>query len=537
MFDDAPIDQAVEGIVNGIFFNQGHVCCAGSRLLVQESIADEVLDRLKRRLGTLRVGDPLDKNTDIGAINSAEQLERITELVDAGDAEGAERWQPACELPDARASGSRRRSSPTWPRRTASPARRSSGRCCRCSRSARRTRRSRRPTTRRTACRPASGPRRARASSWMAERLRAGVVWANTFNRFDPTVAVRRLQGVGLRPRGRPARPRRLPRPESERRADDDRARRPQDLQALRRRQVPALGVAAASYEVTDAKGRFLANAAHASRKDARDAVVAARGAFAGWSGATAYNRGQVLYRVAEMLEGRRDAVRRRGRRRRGRSRPCRGRAGRRRHRPLGLVRRLDRQVRPGRRRRQPGRRARTSTSRCPSRPAWSPSSRPQESSLLGLVSVVAPVIVERQHRASSWPRESRPLPAVTLAEVLATSDLPGGVVNVLTGHVGRARRRGWPRTWTSTRIDLTGVGDRRARARPRDRGGRERQAGAARARAPSPTGPPTPDPRPHPRLHRDEDRLAPDRRLISGRQARPLRETPRDLRGRAYAA
>ena len=99
VFDDAPIDQAVEGIVSGIFFNQGHVCCAGSRLLVQESVAEEVLTRLKRRMGTLRVGDPLDKNTDIGAINSREQLDRIRELSDIGEAEGAERWAPACELP------------------------------------------------------------------------------------------------------------------------------------------------------------------------------------------------------------------------------------------------------------------------------------------------------------------------------------------------------------------------------------------------------------------------------------------------------
>ncbi|MFD4611270.1 MULTISPECIES: aldehyde dehydrogenase family protein [unclassified Streptomyces] len=100
VFDDAPIDQAVEGIVNGIFFNQGQVCCAGSRLLVQESIHDELLDSLKRRLSTLRLGDPLDKNTDIGAINSAEQLARITTLADKGEAEGAERWSPACELPE-----------------------------------------------------------------------------------------------------------------------------------------------------------------------------------------------------------------------------------------------------------------------------------------------------------------------------------------------------------------------------------------------------------------------------------------------------
>jgi aldehyde dehydrogenase (NAD+) len=100
VFDDAPIDQAVEGIVNGIFFNQGHVCCAGSRLLVQESIRDELLESLKRRMATLRVGDPLDKNTDIGAINSAEQLDRIRTLTEAGSAEGAERWSPPCELPD-----------------------------------------------------------------------------------------------------------------------------------------------------------------------------------------------------------------------------------------------------------------------------------------------------------------------------------------------------------------------------------------------------------------------------------------------------
>ncbi|MFI9112074.1 aldehyde dehydrogenase family protein [Streptomyces venezuelae] len=101
VFDDAPVDQAVEGIVNGIFFNQGQVCCAGSRLLVQESIQDELLDSLKRRLSTLRLGDPLDKNTDIGAINSSEQLARITSLVEQGEAEGAERWTAACDIPDA----------------------------------------------------------------------------------------------------------------------------------------------------------------------------------------------------------------------------------------------------------------------------------------------------------------------------------------------------------------------------------------------------------------------------------------------------
>ncbi|MCZ2823725.1 MULTISPECIES: aldehyde dehydrogenase family protein [unclassified Modestobacter] len=100
VFDDAPIDQAVEGIVRGIFFNQGHVCCAGSRLLVQESVHDEVVASLQRRIGTLRVGDPMDKNTDLGAINSAEQLARIRELTAFGETEGATCWQPDGDLPD-----------------------------------------------------------------------------------------------------------------------------------------------------------------------------------------------------------------------------------------------------------------------------------------------------------------------------------------------------------------------------------------------------------------------------------------------------
>src|SRR5690554_5412055 len=100
VFDDAPIDAAIEGIVNGIFFNQGHVCCAGSRLLVQENIHDDVIAKLKSRMATLRVGDPLDKNTDVGAINSAAQFKRIQDLIDVGVAEGAELHQAACALPN-----------------------------------------------------------------------------------------------------------------------------------------------------------------------------------------------------------------------------------------------------------------------------------------------------------------------------------------------------------------------------------------------------------------------------------------------------
>ncbi len=132
VFEDAPLDQAVEGIVNGIYFNQGHVCCAGSRLLVQESIAEPLVDKLKRRMATLRVGDPLDKNTDVGAINSRAQLDRITELVASGRGRRRRGLAGAVRAARSGASGSGRRSSPTSPSRTGSPRRRSSGRCCRC---------------------------------------------------------------------------------------------------------------------------------------------------------------------------------------------------------------------------------------------------------------------------------------------------------------------------------------------------------------------------------------------------------------------
>ena len=131
VFDDAPLDQAVEGIVNGIYFNQGEVCCAGSRLLAQESIVEPLIDKLKDRLSTIRVGDPLDKNTDVGAINSKSQLEKITELVASGVPRAPRCISPRATSRNA-ATSSVRRCSRTSPRAIASRARRSSGRCCRC---------------------------------------------------------------------------------------------------------------------------------------------------------------------------------------------------------------------------------------------------------------------------------------------------------------------------------------------------------------------------------------------------------------------
>ncbi|MEU6545421.1 aldehyde dehydrogenase family protein [Streptomyces sp. NPDC046859] len=186
VFDDAPIDQAVEGIVNGIFFNQGQVCCAGSRLLVQESIQDELLDSLKRRLSTLRLGDPLDKNTDIGAINSEEQLSRITALVERGEAEGAERWSPACDLPESgywfaptlftnvTQAHTVARDEIFGPVLSVLTFR----------------------TPDEAVAKANNTPYGLSAGIWtekgsrilaVANKLRAGVVWSNTFNKFDPT--------------------------------------------------------------------------------------------------------------------------------------------------------------------------------------------------------------------------------------------------------------------------------------------------------------------------------------------------------------
>jgi acyl-CoA reductase-like NAD-dependent aldehyde dehydrogenase len=186
IFDDAPIDQAVEGIVNGIFFNQGQVCCAGSRLLVQESVHDEVVRRLQRRLGTLRVGDPMDKNTDLGAINSKAQLERITTLVDAGIAEGANAWSPECTFP-----GTGFWFPPTVLTGVAQTHRVATEEIFGPVLSVLtfRTPQEAVAKANNTAYGLSAGVWTEKGSRilWMADQLRAGVVWANTFNRFDPT--------------------------------------------------------------------------------------------------------------------------------------------------------------------------------------------------------------------------------------------------------------------------------------------------------------------------------------------------------------
>jgi aldehyde dehydrogenase (NAD+) len=186
VFDDCALDQAVEGIVNGIYFNQGHVCCAGSRLFAQESIYEPLVDKLKRRLETLRVGDPLDKNTDVGAINSSMQLERIKELVESGRQEGAEIYQPPCRLPE----------KGYWFSPTVFTNVAQSYRIAQeeifgpvLSVLTFRTPEEAIEKANNTPYGLSAGVWTEKGSRilWMAQRLRAGVVWANTFNRFDPT--------------------------------------------------------------------------------------------------------------------------------------------------------------------------------------------------------------------------------------------------------------------------------------------------------------------------------------------------------------
>jgi aldehyde dehydrogenase (NAD+) len=185
IFEDAPIDQAIEGVVNGIFFNQGHVCCAGSRLFVQENIHDRFVDKLKRRLATLRVGDPLDKNTDVGAINSREQLDRISELVEAGREEGAEMFQPDCDLP----------TRGFWFRPTLFTGVSQSHRIAQeeifgpvLSIMSFRTPDEAVEKANNTPYGLSAGVWTSKGSRilWMADRMQAGVVWANTYNKFDP---------------------------------------------------------------------------------------------------------------------------------------------------------------------------------------------------------------------------------------------------------------------------------------------------------------------------------------------------------------
>ena len=298
VFADAALDQAVEGTINGIFFNQGHVCCAGSRLLLEESVAEDFLERLKRRIQTLRVGDPLDKNTDMGAINSAAQLATIQRLVDTGVGEGATVWQGCATEPpyhrlllQAHAAHGRPADGHRGARgdlRTGAlgahlPHPRGGG--------DQGERHRVRPLRRRVeredqqALRDRPPAARRRGLGQRLQPVRSGL-------------ALRRRAALRLRPRGRPARAVALP------------GRRV----LSRLRVVKTLKLYVGGQFVRSESGRTISAQSHrgesmqvsrASRKDLRDTVELMRAAQPGWWKRSAYNRGQILYRLAEMLEDR----------------------------------------------------------------------------------------------------------------------------------------------------------------------------------------------------------------------------------------
>ena len=185
VFEDAPIDEAVEGVVNGIFFNQGHVCCAGSRLILQENIQDEFLEKLKNRISLIRIGNPMDKNTDLGAINSSAQLARIKEIADSGEIEGSQRWSPNCTLP----------TTGFWYPPTIFTGVSQSHRIAReeifgpvLSVLTFRTPQEAIDKANNTPFGLSAGIWSDKGSRilWAAKQLRAGVIWSNTFNKFDP---------------------------------------------------------------------------------------------------------------------------------------------------------------------------------------------------------------------------------------------------------------------------------------------------------------------------------------------------------------
>ena len=412
VFEDAAIDQAVEGIVQGIFFNQGHVCCAGSRLLIQESVADEVTAKLWDRMRLLRVGDPLDKNTDVGAINSAEQLERIEALVAAGEEEGAvrrtHRLRPARARLVVRADDlHRRRARP--PHRGRGDLR-PGGVGADLPHPGRGDREGQQLGLRprgghldRQGLEGLRGRRRPEGRRHLAEHLQ----------QVRPDGGLRRLQGVGLRPRGRRRRPASLP---------------ARVMTRLGVRKTYKLYVGGAF--VRSESGRYdralgaddehVANVPRASRKDVRDAMAAARKAAGPWAARTAYNRGQILYRAAEALESRADALAE----------------------PDEVAAAVDVLVHyAGWTDKLPAVLGGVNPVALPFLSFSLPEPTgvvgvvaPDEPPLLGLVAEIAPALAAG-NTVVAVISERWPLPALDFAEVLGVSDLPGGVVNLLSGR------------------------------------------------------------------------------------------------------
>nr|WP_296946391.1 aldehyde dehydrogenase family protein [uncultured Massilia sp.] len=449
VFDDADLDAAVEGLVDSIWFNQGQVCCAGSRLLVQESVYDRFIAKVKARMQTLRVGSPLDKSTDIGALVDPVQQQRIHGLVESARSEGCEVWQPACATP-----GEGAWYLPTLITGASTTATVSQTEIFG-------------PVLVAMSFRtPAEAVQLANntvyglaACVWtesislaldVVPQIRAGVVWINTANQFDAACGFGGVKESGfgreggkegmfeyLIPRSEDARPN-LPQAVARAKAKAQPAREANPFQIDRTAKLYVGGKQARpdsgySRAIHGAGGEFLADVGEGSRKDIRNAVEAAHKA-SGWAKASAHNRAQVLYYIAENLAVRADEFAER----------------------IALQtgsKNAEKEVQ-------------ASIERLFYWAAWADKYDgaahqppmhgitvalnepvgvigivcPNENPLLGFVSLVAPAIA-LGNRVVAVPSEAHPLSALDLYQVLDTSDLPGGVLNIVTGAADELAR------------------------------------------------------------------------------------------------
>ena len=448
VFEDADLDGAVEGLVDSIWFNQGQVCCAGSRLLVQESIQERFLNKVRARMQNLRLGSPLDKSMDVGALVDPVQRQRIAALVDSARAEGCDVWQPACELP---ADGS-------WFPPTLITGASTSAAVAQAeifgpvlvAMSFRTP-----PEAVQLANNTVYG---LAASVWtesislaldIAPAIKAGVVWINSANQFDAACGFGGYRESGFGREGgregmleymtalaedaRPA----LPVVEAKAKANVKPVAA--DPFAIDRTAKMYIGGkqarpdSAYSAPVFGANGALLAEVGVGSRKDIRNAVEAAHKA-SGWTGATAHNRAQVLYYIAENLAARADEFAARIAAMTGNKNP-------------------EKEVQ-------------ASIERLFYYAAWAdkydglahqPPTKgitvalneavgvigivcPNEAPLLGFISLVAPAIA-LGNRVVVVPSEAHPLSALDLYQVFDTSDLPGGVVNIISGNADELAR------------------------------------------------------------------------------------------------
>ena len=441
--EDADLDAAVEGVVDAIWFNQGQVCCAGSRILVQEGIAPRFLAKLRRRMQSLRVGDPLDKSIDMGAIVDPVQLQRITELVEKGKQEGGTLLQAACELPtsgnwfapaiftDVEPSSTVMDVEIFGPVAAVMTFR-----------------------TPEEAVQIANHTRYGLAATVWSEninlaldtaaRVKAGVVWINSTNLFDAAAGFGGYRESGFGREGgregmseylvpsweaalKPAAPTKaaplsaLP-PEGVEASAIDRTAK---LYVGGKQARPDSGY---SYSVLGAKGKAIGQAGLGSRKDIRNAVEAAAKA-SGWSSATAHNRAQVLYYIAENLSARAEEFTARLRQMGASAKEAKTEVEASLARIFWYAAQADKY--DGRVHNTKSRHVTLAMNE-----PWGVMGVvcPDEMPLLGFVSLVMPAIA-MGNRVVAVPSPRAPLAATDLYQVFDTSDVPGGVVNIVTGE------------------------------------------------------------------------------------------------------